>query len=367
MNTADSLLAADLVMWYRASHRALPWRETTDPYAIWLSEIMLQQTQVATVLPYYARFLDRFPTIASLADAPMDDVLKQWEGLGYYARGRNLQKAARKIVSDHGGQFPRTFEEVHNLPGIGQSTAGAILTFACRVPHPILDGNVKRVLSRLIGLDQPTTTPDSLTALWSKSQALLPANPDTAYDFNQAVMELGATLCTPKKPDCPRCPWQAGCVAHLTGRQDEIPVKVAAKLTPHHTIGVGVIWRDSKILIALRPAEGLLGGLWEFPGGKCKPDETVQACIRREVLEETGLPVDVGTRIAIVKHAYTHFRITMHAYHCETTDNTIALPRASQALQWVTLDEIDRYAFPKANKTVLAELKANAGRQLTFC
>lgn len=358
-----------LVVWYRAGHRTLPWRETGNPYHIWLSEIMLQQTQVVTVLPYYARFLERFPTIAALAEAPIDDVLKAWEGLGYYARARNLHKAAKTIISAHGGEFPQTFEAVHALPGIGQSTAGAILTFAFGKPHPILDGNVKRVLSRLLGTREPIEDKAVLQTLWQTSQALLPLeDPASAYDFNQALMELGATLCTPKQPQCERCPWQTDCVAFKNGWQNKIPVKKPAKASPHYTIGIGVIRRDSddRILIALRPAEGLLGGLWEFPGGKCKPDESLVACVAREILEETGLTVQVGPKIASVKHAYTHFKITMHAFACEYVSGT-AEPKASQELRWVALDEIQQYAFPKANKRVLEALLAHPGRQLTLC
>ncbi len=365
MNEQEQRIAKQLVDWYRASHRDLPWRNTTNPYAIWLSEIMLQQTQVATVLPYYDRFLARYPTVQALADAPIDEVLKSWEGLGYYARARNLHKAAQKIVSEHQGQFPNTLEDVHALPGIGESTAGAILTFAFHKPHAILDGNVKRVLSRLYAVEKPVKEKDATALLWEKYRALLPEIPADAYDFNQAIMELGATLCTPKNPDCSRCPWQTDCKAHAQGRQQELPVKTPAKTTPHYTIGVGVIWKEDRVLIGLRPAEGLLGGLWEFPGGKCEEGEAITDCIRREIKEETDLDVQVGARIAVVKHAYTHFKITLHAYACDYLSGT-PVPKSAQTLKWVSLDEIDRYAFPKANKSVLEALKAS-GRQLTLC
>jgi A/G-specific adenine glycosylase len=366
MKQTPDPVAQKLVSWYRTEHRQLPWRETSEPYAIWLSEIMLQQTQVATVLPYYARFLTRFPTIEALAQAPIDDVLKSWEGLGYYARARNLHKAAQKMMTDHGGRFPETFEAVHDLPGIGQSTAGAILTFAFHNPHPILDGNVKRVLSRLYGVDKPVQDTAATTLLWEKSRNLLPAEAQDAYDFNQAVMELGATLCTPKKPSCPRCPWLEECVAKREGREHEIPIKVAAKATPHYTIGVGVIWHEGRVLIALRPAEGLLGGLWEFPGGKCNEKESLKDCVKREIAEEIGIEITVGHKIETVKHAYSHFKITLHAFECQYVSGTPE-PRSSQAIKWVTLEEIDQYAFPKANKRVLEALHKHPGRQLTLC
>jgi len=343
-----------LITWYRQSHRDLPWRKTSDPYAIWVSEIMLQQTQVATVLPYYERFLTQYPTIQSLAEASLDSVLKSWEGLGYYARARNLHKAAQKI---NPGKFPDTFEEVFALPGIGQSTAGAILTFAFKQPHPILDGNVKRVLSRFYAVEQ---------VQWEHSAGLLPQDPQEAYDFNQALMELGATLCTPKQPQCNSCPWQTDCQAHALGLQDQLPVKPPKKISPHYTIGVGVIHQNDKILIALRPEDGLLGGLWEFPGGKCQPEESLKDCVARELLEETGLTVSVGSKIATVNHAYTHFKITLHAFHCEVISGQ-AEPKTSQQLMWVSLKEIDRYAFPKANKHVLEALKSKTDRQLQLC
>jgi A/G-specific adenine glycosylase len=365
MSKTQHELADQLVTWYQAVYRQLPWRETTDPYAIWVSEIMLQQTQVTTVIPYYKRFLERYPTVRALAQASLDEVLKSWEGLGYYARARNLHKAAQKIMTEHKGLFPDNFESIHALPGIGESTAGAILTFAFQLPHPILDGNVKRVLSRFYGVDRPVQEPAVIAELWEHSKRLLPSDPETAYAFNQALMELGATRCTPKKPTCPECPWQKDCKAYATDRQHSIPVKIPLPRTPHYTIGVGVIWKDNQVLIALRPEEGLLGGLWEFPGGKCHEDESLQACVRREIEEETGLKVTVGAKIATVKHAYTHFKITLHAFECHYVAG-VPEPKVSQKLKWVGLDEIEQYAFPKANKSVLEALKQNKSSQLTF-
>lgn len=369
MSTAqDQHTVADrLISWYGQSHRDLPWRNTTDPYAIWLSEIMLQQTQVATVLPYYARFLAAFPTIQALAAAPADAVLKQWEGLGYYARGRNLQKAAQQIIEQHGGAFPQTFEAVHALPGIGESTAGAILTFAFGQPHAILDGNVKRVLSRLTGETGNIQEKNTLARLWETSRNLLPQDAQAAYTFNQALMELGATLCTPKNPQCTDCPWQDDCVALKKGLQDKLPVKTKAKATPHYTIGAGVVFDETgQVLIALRPAEGLLGGLWEFPGGKCKNNESIPQCIVRELKEETGLTVEVESLIATVKHAYTHFKITLHAYRCRKVSGT-AKPKASQAVRWVNIAELGQYAFPKANHAILKALQEAQAEQCVLC
>ncbi|WP_373533114.1 A/G-specific adenine glycosylase [Vampirovibrio sp.] len=343
-----------LTDWYKADHRQLPWRDTTDPYAIWLSEIMLQQTQVKTVLDYYRRFLAQYPTISALAQAPPDQVLKLWEGLGYYARCRNLQKAAQQMVEKHNGQFPQTLAEAEALPGIGRSTAGAILTFAYGQKHPLLDGNVKRVISRLYDVDQDIQKTAVIHQMWQASEELL-AESTEPHLFNQAMMELGATLCSPQNPRCLLCPVKRFCDACAHGTQHERPVKAPKKATPHHTIAVGIIWNDHQVLIQQRPENGLLGGLWEFPGGKQEPEETLEQTVFREIKEELGIEVTVGEKITAVKHAYTHFKITLHAYHCAYLGGE---PKslASQGWQWVSPDALEQFAFPKANKTVLTQL-----------
>jgi A/G-specific adenine glycosylase len=346
--------ARALIHWYQKGHRELPWRETTDPYRIWLSEIMLQQTQVNTVLPYYSRYLDRFPTIASLAEADEQEVIKLWEGLGYYARCRNLHAAARRIVSEQGGHFPETLKEVQALPGIGRSTAGAILTFAFGQRHPLLDGNVKRVIARLYDIDEEVDRGAVQKRMWKYSEALLSEADDPAA-FNQAVMELGATLCTRREPSCDRCPVEGHCYARARGTQSERPVKRPRKKSPHYNIAVGVIRDHGHILIQLRPPSGLLGGLWEFPGGKQEPDEALEEAVRREIQEELGVEVRVGALIAAVKHAYSHFRITLHAFDCELVSGT-PVSHASQEWRWVAPEDLDQYAFPKANRTVLERI-----------
>ncbi|MCA9841457.1 MAG: A/G-specific adenine glycosylase [Cyanobacteria bacterium HKST-UBA03] len=362
-------LRQSLIAWFKANGRSLPWRETRQPYAVWLSEIMLQQTQVNTVVDYYHRFLARFPSIVSLADAPQADVLKQWEGLGYYSRARNLHKAAQLIRDQHHGVFPTQFDDIVALPGIGQSTAGAIATFALMQPRPILDGNVKRVLARLMAIDAPIQEATTAKTMWPLSARLLPDDPEAAWQFNQALMELGATCCTLKNPDCSRCPWQKTCQAYARNLQGELPVSVKRKPVPHHDIGVAVLWKDEtrqQCLIALRPQDGLLGGLWEFPGGKREADETLPACVAREIMEEIGIEIAVGAKLTEIKHAYTHFKVTLHVYDCLYVSGT-PQPKASQALQWVTLDEMSAYAFPKANNRIIDLLKSNPAMQLTLC
>ncbi|MGE0199909.1 MAG: A/G-specific adenine glycosylase [Candidatus Melainabacteria bacterium] len=352
--------AADLITWYQAHQRDLPWRHTREPYAIWLSEIMLQQTQVTTVLDYYRRFLAQFPTIADLAAAPEDTVLKAWEGLGYYSRCRNLHKTARIVATDYQGHFPDTLAAVEALPGIGRSTAGAILTFAFGQRHPLLDGNVKRVLSRLYNIDSDITTSATNQRLWTLSEQLL-ADADDPWAFNQGIMELGATVCLPREPRCLVCPVARHCTARAEGTQLERPVKPKRKPSPHYTIGVGVIWHpdpgNPRVLIQQRPADGLLGGLWEFPGGKQEAGETLPETVARELKEELGLSVDVGPGILSVKHAYTHFKITLHAFHCHLPDGSESQPATALPWQWVHPDELNQFAFPKANKKVLEALQ----------
>lgn len=345
-----------LLDWYRVSHRDLPWRNTRDPYEVWISEIMLQQTQVETVLPYYARFLERFPTVEALAKASQDEVLKLWEGLGYYARARNLHRAAKEILERYDGQFPKEFAAIHGLMGIGQSTAGAISTFAFAIPMPILDGNVKRVLSRLKAVQESIDDKTVIDSLWQISEELLPRNSEDAYAFNQAIMELGATCCTPKQPSCDICPWASLCETKQKGLQEEIPLRAKKKISPHYTIGVGVVFNDkNQVLIALRPEDGLLGGLWEFPGGKCQDHESLAECVKREIKEETDLIIEVETQLVTVKHAYTHFKITLHAFRCKLLSGK-AQAKASQKLMWVELSELAQYAFPKANHAILTHL-----------
>lgn len=348
---SKSGFAQALTKWYKADHRQLPWRETQDPYAIWLSEIMLQQTQVKTVLDYYRRFLAKYPTIQSLAAAPPDEVLKLWEGLGYYARCRNLQKAAQVMVEKHQGQFPQTLEEAEALPGIGRSTAGAILTFAHGQKHPLLDGNVKRVISRIYDLDQDIQLSATIKTMWQASEELLEESCQP-HLYNQAIMELGATVCLPQNPRCLLCPVKVFCDACDRGTQHERPVKAAKKASPHYTIAVGVIWKGDQVMIQQRPEGGLLGGLWEFPGGKQEAGEVLTETVYREIQEELEIEVSVGELITSVKHAYTHFKITLYAYHCQYLSGE-PNPKACQDWRWVSPEELQAYAFPKANKTVL--------------
>lgn len=348
--TSSTKLARALLPWYARHKRDLAWRRTRDPYKIWISEVMLQQTQVATVLPYYDRWLKAFPTVEALARAPQDRVLKVWEGLGYYARARNLQRAARDIVSRHAGKFPRRLEAIRSLPGIGPYTAGAIASIAFNQRAPVLDGNVTRVLTRLAADSSDVTRPETRRRLESLELSLIPEG--KARDFNQALMELGATVCLPRRPLCPVCPASSLCKAYGSGQVTQFPFKPGRKPVPHYTATVAVVFQDGKVLIQKRLNKGLLAGLWEFPGGKRDGRETLEACIRREMKEECALRVRIVRKLGTIDHAYTHFKVTLHVFLCEHVSGR-ARPLESQAVRWVHPRELRRYPFPTANKRII--------------
>jgi A/G-specific adenine glycosylase len=353
--------APDLLAWYDANAAALPWRGSKDPYQVWLSEIMLQQTQVETVKPYYARFLAAYPTVFDLAAAPLDDVLKLWEGLGYYSRARSLHRAADIVANQMLGQFPTSAEGLETLPGIGRYTAGAIASIAFGEYVPVLDGNVIRVFARLIDLKEDVTRTDIREKLWSLAEWWLP---DTRPgDYNQALMELGRTVCKPRKPLCNECPIRTHCLAFQRGTQAQRPVKKPRAKTPHHNVAAGIIWNeDGQVLIAQRPLDGLLGGLWEFPGGKQEPGESLPDCLRRELREELGIEVDVGDLFTVVQHGFTHFKITLHAFTCRYRSGE---PQALGVRNWAWVLPADfmRYSFGKADREVIRALEER-GRML---
>ena len=352
--------ARRLVEWGATQRPTLPWRQADgsgqrDPYRVWVAEIMLQQTGVTTVGPYFERFLARFPTVAALAEAPLDDVLKAWEGLGYYARARNLHRAARMIVEQHGSQLPSNADDLARLPGIGRYTLGAILSLAFGQPAPILDGNVRRVLARVFAITEDVRAPATEKTLWTLSEALVPQ--DAPGAFNEALMDLGATICIPGRPRCLACPVMTLCAARAQGIQDSLPIMPKRKQTPHYDVTAGVIWRGEQLLVAQRPLDKMLGGLWEFPGGKCQEGETLAECLQRELREELGVEVAVGEPVAVVPHAYTHFRITLHAFDCTLVAGE---PRAIEVadVRWTTLDAVDQFAMAVTDQQIVAALKA---------
>ncbi|WP_420628431.1 A/G-specific adenine glycosylase [Candidatus Leptofilum sp.] len=354
-----------LLDWWDAGHADLPWRRSKDPYAIWVSEIMLQQTQIATVIPYFERWLERFPTVQALAEASLDDVLKLWEGLGYYSRARNLHAAAQTVVQEWNGRLPQTAADLMKLKGIGRYTAGAIASIAFNEPAPVLDGNVIRVLSRLTDLPDDVTQTATKNSLWQLAEQLVPA--DRPGDFNQALMELGQKICLSAKPMCLLCPLSAHCLARQRGTQLERPVRPPRKRTPHYDVVAGIIWAkdavvgkpESKFLIAQRPFDGLLGGLWEFPGGKQEDGETLPQALVREIEEELAMQIEVGEFVTKIKHAYTHFRITLHAFHAHHLSGSPQHLGVADHT-WVTLADLHNYAFAVTDRKIIAALLAEA-------
>lgn len=348
-----------LLDWWDRGHRDLPWRSSKDPYAVWVAEVMLQQTQIVTVIPYYVRWLARFPRIELLADASLDDVLKLWQGLGYYSRVRNLHAAARIVVDTYDGRLPNKVSELLALPGIGRYTAGAIASIAFNQPTPVLDGNIIRVLSRLTDLADDVTRGKTKSQLWRLAAALVPS--ERPGDYNQALMELGQRVCIPSEPDCINCPISNLCWARKRGTQYERPVRPPRKRIPHYHVVAAVTWRtrlspDTEFLITRRPLDGMLGGLWEFPGGKVEGSETYQDALRREIAEELAVDIRVGEHLCEVKHAYTHFRITLHAFQAVLVDGTPQHIGVSDHA-WVTLADLDDFAFAVTDLRIVDELR----------
>jgi A/G-specific adenine glycosylase len=338
---AERSLAEALLDHFDVHRRPMPWRETSDPYGIWVSEVMLQQTRVDTVIPYWERWLERFPTVGALADAELDDVLKHWEGLGYYSRARHLHSAARMVRERYDGAVPGTTEELRRLPGVGEYTAGAVASIAFGVPEPAVDGNVRRVLSRLYDLEAPTAR-----ELRERAAALVPE--DRPGDFNQALMELGATLCSPRSPECARCPLADRCVARRLGVQEQRPRPAARKTVPEETVRTRVLVRpDGSLLLLRRPLEGLLGGLWEFPAAP-----RLEALAGAAAAAAAALSPGRGLALAAVTHAFSHKRVTYEPVLIGLTEDESAGVAESETVRWATPDAFGQYALPVAQQKI---------------
>ncbi len=350
-------LASLLLDWYRPSARRLPWRGDHDPYRIWVSEVMLQQTRVETVIPYYQRWLERFPTLSSLAAASLQETLSIWEGLGYYSRARNMHRTAQIVVAQMNGQLPSEAASLRKLPGIGRYTAAAIASIAFGQDEATLDGNIRRVLARVFDVSEPARSPKGERSLWDLAVANLPAG--KAGDYNQALMDLGALVCTPRAPACERCPVSEICQARRLGIQEQRPVVSARPPIPHYTVTAAVIQKNGTVLLCQRPLNGLLGGLWEFPGGKTMNGEDLTTCLQREIREELDVEIEVGEPLGVYRHAFTHFRVTLHAFRCQLKTGE---PRPVEAndLRWVAASGLASFPMGKIDRQIASRLETEA-------
>lgn len=348
-------LSSRLLNWYNKNKRTLPWRlRGLSPYAVWVSEIMLQQTRVETVIPYFEKWLRLFPTVQTLANASEHDVLNAWEGLGYYSRARNFHKAAKVVVEKYNGQLPRDLDELRKLPGIGRYTVGALASIVFGMDEPALDGNLKRVYARLFDVSEPVDSTEGEKILWKLAKDNLPKG--QAADFNQALMDLGAMICVPKNPRCLICPLLKDCKARTNGTQDMRPVKKPKKVVPQYIHAAGVIIRRGKVLLAQRPSRGLLGGMWEFPNGRV--DATRDPARELAKIIRSGYNLRLGAKrkvqeLGIVQHAYTHFKVTVHAFVYEL----MSTPQAEN-LKWVALWDLDNYPMGRIDRQIANRLSS---------
>ena len=369
-------ISSILLEWWQAHGRRdpqqKPWMYRADtswplpnqllsPYGIWIAEVMLQQTQLQVVLPYWQRWMEAFPTLEALAQANEHDVLLRWQGLGYYSRARRLLAGAQQLIeqiaplsSTTVSAWPKDLECWMSLPGIGRTTAAGILSSAFNSPLAILDGNVRRVLARLHAHPRSPSRDEGL--FWQWSELLIEADPARARDLNQAPMDLGATVCTPRSPNCGACPWREQCAAYAAGDVEHYPVKDTPRAVPFQVIGVGVVLNDAgEVLIDQRLNEGLLGGLWEFPGGKQEPDEAIEDTISRELREELLIEVSVAEELITVEHAYSHKKLRFVVHLCQWQTGE-PQPLASQQVRWVRPESLTDYPFPAANAKIIAAL-----------
>jgi len=346
-------LTNSLLSWYHQYGRTLPWRNHPDPYAIWVSEIMLQQTRVETVIPYFEKWMALFPDVTTLANASEQDVLNAWEGLGYYSRARNLHKAAKVVASTFNGELPRDLTELRNLPGIGRYTVGAIASMAFGMDEPTLDGNLRRVFARLFDISEFADSPAGEKILWELAAQNLPKG--QAGDYNQALMDLGATIClpnTPKsRPRCLLCPLMDMCEARKNGTQDLRPVLKAKKVSPQYIHAAGVILQRGRVLLAQRAPDGLLGGMWEFPNGRVNADPAKE--LTKVLNAVYSLKVKRKEAIGVVQHAYTHFKVIVHAFRCDP----VSIPK-NKNLKWVRVKELEDYPMGKVDRQIANKIVA---------
>jgi len=347
-----------LLEWFSANARDLPWRRSLDPYHVWLSEIMLQQTQMERGVAYFTRFIARFPDIAALDAASEDEVLKLWEGLGYYSRARNLRRAARELMERHGGVFPRDVQAIRALPGVGPYTAGAIASVAFNAPVPAVDANVLRVLARVLDIDEPVSAPAVKRRLEAAAAELLDRG--AARAFNQGLMELGALVCRPRNPECPACPLGPLCLGLARGTVQSRPVLKPGPEIIRVDMACGVLAWQGRIFIQKRRKNDVWPGLWEFPGGVMEQGERPEETLVREYMEETGLAVAAGPPIGVLRTSYTRYRITLRGYFCAAAPGVdpVAEHRLNEAdeARFVEPGELSRFAFPSGHARLVTKL-----------
>ena len=353
------LMQQQLLDWFTAYGRDLPWRRTYLPYHIWISEIMLQQTQMERASIYFQRWMERFPDIASVARANEGEVLRLWEGLGYYARARNIHKTARILVAHHNGRLPADHRLLRTLPGIGPYTAGAVMSLAFNQEFPVVDANIERLFSRVFNLAESVKERKTKTFIWQAAQDLIPTA--NARNFNQALMELGALVCTPKDPDCTHCPLNHLCEAFRLGVAHERPILPPNRKIIRIEMATGVLTHRGNVFIQKRPTHGVWANLWEFPGGRLEPEETPEGAVVREFNEETELVIQCLDKIRVVKHNYTRYRVFLHCYAC-ALQNGHSVPRlhAAQEYRWIKEEALDDFAFPAPHRRLI-EIMRSAG------
>lgn len=346
-----------LIFWYNKSARDLPWRRTKDPYKIWISEVMLQQTTVNAVIPYYERWIKEFPTVNDVAQVPLQRILKSWQGLGYYSRAKNIHKAAQIICKEYQGKLPNDFERIRKLPGFGHYTTGAVLSIAFGKRYPIVDANVRRVLMRFLALEGFADTSQDKQIL-KFLEKVLPQKDISS--FNQALMELGALVCRNREALCLLCPLRENCQAAQKGIQEIIPM-FKKKEIKNIEVAIGILQKNGKYFIQKRPSQGLLADLWEFPGGKIEEGETPQQALRRELKEEIDVEIKSVDFLIEVIHFYTQFRVKLHVFTCQAKfypkANTIRRPRLWRG-KWVTLPELSQFPMPSGSAKIVERLRA---------
>ncbi len=352
----DLSLQQSLLNWFAAEQRDLPWRHTYEPYQIWISEIMAQQTQMDRVVEYHNHWMRSFPDIQTLANSSEEQVLKCWEGLGYYSRARNIYKTAKILIDKYNAMVPSTNKELLSLPGVGPYTAGAIASIAYKQDVPVVDANVERIFARLFNIDLIPGSPEAKREYWQKAEQLLPKG--NARNFNQALMELGALICRPKQPNCSACPVATHCLALRYDLIPERPVPKKSKKIIPITMATGVLLHKGLVFIQQRLADDVWGALWEFPGGRIEADETAEETVVREYLEETELAVQVESKITTTIHHYTRYKVTLHCFLLSLTQTDCdPVLHAAQEYHWLPFTELGSYAFPAGHRKLIEFIK----------